>query len=98
MIERSKKASQPVATPCTNQGQHQGIVSGRSKVKLPELQSRRFHGDPKELSNKDSTLSNIEIFTYLQSVLHGDALKFVKGLSLTEANYKEILDILEQFL
>jgi len=89
----------------TSQSQQQGAVC-RSKVKLPRLQLRRFQGDPKEYKpfrdtfevsvNKDSTLSNIEKCTYLQSVLYGDALRLVTALSLTEENYKEALEIFEQ--
>ena len=105
MIERSKRASQPVVTTSTSQVQQENVIS-HSKVKLPKLQLRQFHGDPREYKpfrdtfevsvNKDPTLSNIEKFTYLQSVLHGDALRLVTGLSLTEENYKEALEILEQ--
>jgi len=76
MLEKSKKTREPVVPASTSQSQQQGAVS-RSKVKLPKLQLRRFHGDPKEYKaisfevsvNKDSTLSNIEKCTYLQSVL-----------------------------
>jgi len=95
MIERSKKAREPavlvsptpVVSVSTSQSQ-QGVIS-RSKVKLPKLQLRRFHGDPKEYKP-------LEKFTYLQSVLYGDALRLVTGLSLTDQNYKEALQILEQ--
>jgi len=105
MLERSKKTREPVVPASTSQSQQQSAVC-RSKVKLPRLQLRRFQGDPKEYKpfrdtfevsvNKDSTLSNIEKCTYLQSVLYGDALRLVTALSLTEENYKEALEIFEQ--
>ena len=103
MIEKSKKANQPSGR---DHSQKEDAVKHNSKMKLPKLQLRRFSGDPKEYKpfrdtfevsiNKDSTLSGIEKFTYLQSVLYGDALRLITGLSLTEENYNEALEMLEQ--
>lgn len=43
----------------------------------------------------NADLSDIDKFNYLRSLLERTALEAVSGLSLTEANYKEAVAILE---
>ena len=75
-------------------------------VKLPKIEIPKFAGDPKDyrpfrdsydvsVHNRDD-ISIVEKFTYLKSYLVEDAAKSIKGLSLTERNYKEALEILER--
>lgn len=63
---------------------------------LPKLQLPKFDGQFTEWQSwwdkfnavvHESSLPTISKFTYLQSLLRGDAANCIKGLSLTEANY-----------
>ena len=45
--------------------------------------------------NSSEQLTDIEKFLYLKGLLKGRALNTIEGLSLTDANYKEALNLLE---
>ena len=74
-------------------------------TRLPKIELPKFGGDPfkfvtfKECFNaaidNNNSLSNIQRFTYLKSLLFGQAAKAVDGLSLTEANYTQAWTILD---
>ena len=76
------------------------------KPKLPKLHLEKFRGDVTTFITfwegfKSSIDSNEKItptdkFKYLQSLLEGQAARVIQGLSLTEANYKHALELLEQ--
>lgn len=71
---------------------------------LPKLQLPHFNGDILEfqsfwdkftaLIDNRSDLSNVDKFSYLQSVLRGEAKSCLEGLALTDANYDSARDIL----
>ena len=46
--------------------------------------------------DKNTTLSETEKFTYLRSLLQGRALESITGLALTEANYRQAVDLLQK--
>ena len=44
--------------------------------------------------HKNASLTNVDKFNYLRSLLDGPALNSITGLPLTELNYKEAIEIL----
>ena len=80
-------------------------TSSNSHAKLPQLELPKFNGDHIQWQSfwdkfaavvHNSDLPPVSKFTYLQSLLKGDALSAISGLSLTEGNYKIAIDILTQ--
>ena len=77
-----------------------------AKTKLPKLVLPRFKGVITEFRpfwdsfenavHKNTSLSSIDKFNYLYSLLEGPALLVIKGLALTEENYQIAVDILKQ--
>ena len=75
-----------------------------SRVKLPEITLKRFGGNLSKWStfwdtfestiDKSPALSEVEKFSYLQSLLEASAAEAISGLSLTSANYGEAINIL----
>ena len=80
--------------------------SGASKVKLPKLTIQPFNGEPTNWMtfwdsyqmaiNDNTSLTEIEKFSYLRSLLQGPALDAISGLALSAANYKQAVDILQK--
>ena len=78
----------------------------RPRVRLPDIGVKIFSGDPtlwpeyfdyyNIAVHQNTDLSDIERFTYLKGYLHGDAKRCIQGLSLTEANYKEAVELLKK--
>lgn len=73
-----------------------GSVSVHQTAKLPKLELPTFNGDVTQWPSfwdkfqatvHNSNLPDVTKFTYLQSLLVGDAKKAVEGLSLTSAHY-----------
>lgn len=78
---------------------------GSLAVKLPKLELPKFYGDVTEWqsfwdqfsSHIDNTdLPDISKFSYLLSLLEGEATVCVQGLSLTTVNYKIACDLLKE--
>ena len=75
-------------------------------IRLPKLQIPTFNGDPLAYTGfmemfdstvgNNSSLSDVEKFSYLRSSLKGEAEKAIRGLGLTSANYSEALTILKK--
>ena len=104
----SRCATTPPPTPPTPGGGAL-IAAGSSRdatVKLPKLTIQPFKGDLttwttfwdsyKAAIHDNASLLDIDKFNYLQSLLQGSALDPVYGLTLTAANYKEAVSILER--
>ena len=78
----------------------------KSRMKLPKLEMKKFSGDPKEYRtfrdafevsiNNDRGLSGVEKFTYPQTCLTGEASRSIKGLALSNENYEQALEVLDQ--
>ena len=78
----------------SNEGKSDGSVSG---AKLPKIELPKFSGNILEWCSFqeqfDSVIHNnpqikpLAKFSYLRSLLHGEALSCISGFSLTEANY-----------
>lgn len=76
----------------------------RSEVKLPRLELPKFSGDLTEWQSfwdrfealvDQSELPDISKFSYLQSLLQGEALSVIQGLALSSANYKTACNLLK---
>ena len=71
------------------------------RVKLPKLSLKRFNGDLtkwttfwdtfKSAVHDNPTLTNIDKFNYLNSLLESAAAEAIAGLTLTSANYEEAI-------
>ncbi len=76
------------------------------RPKLPKLTIAKFNGDVTKFQtfwdifqnavHHNTNMSSIDKFNYLQGLLEGSAYRAIQGLSLTEANYKAALDILQE--
>ena len=76
------------------------------KVKLPKLTIQRFNGELttwmtfwdsfKSAVHDNPSLTDMDKFNYLRSYLERSALEAVSGLTLTSANYREAIDILQK--
>ena len=66
-------------------------------IKLPQLSLKKFYGDPllwpefKEMFratvDKNSSLTDIEKFSYLKGYVMGEAQRCIEGINLTSQNY-----------
>lgn len=77
----------------------------RSEVKLPRLELPKYAGELTEWQSfwdrfealvDQSELPDISKFSYLQSLLQGEALSVIQGLALSSANYKVACDLLKE--
>ena len=76
------------------------------RVKLPKLTLKPFNGDTmhwttfwdsfKSAIHENSALSEIDKFNYLKSLLERSAREAIAGLTLTAANYREAVSILQK--
>ena len=75
------------------------------KAKLPKLTLRKFSGDPKSWQpfwdsfeaavHNNSSLSNIDKFNYLKSLVEGNAASAIDGFALTADNYESAVKSLK---
>ena len=78
-----------------------GGAVASSKVKLPKIYLPRFKGNPiywtafwdsyESAVHLNSTLSNVDKFNYLRSLLEKSAYEAIAGLTLSSANYGEAI-------
>ena len=76
------------------------------KAKLPKLTLPKFRGDLtnwmsfwdsfESAVHKNPSISKVDKFNYLNSLLEGAARRAVQGLTLTEANYDSAVEILRE--
>ena len=76
------------------------------KVKLPKLTLERFTGDITAWSTfwetfessirQNTSLSNIDKFNYLSSLLESSAADAISGLAITSNNYEEAISVLKR--
>ena len=88
----------------TDETEASSHVSVTDKVKMPKLELPRFSGDPLkwkefwepfEATIDRSDMTDVSKFSYLKSLLDGEAKATVVGLTLTGAHYKEACRLLE---
>ena len=84
-----------------------GLPSDNSSFhRLPKLSLPTFGGDVAQWQSfwdsyeaavhSNQTLSDVQKFNYLRSLLHDSASAAIAGLTLTNANYKNAIDILRE--
>ena len=82
-----------------------GGTSTKVDVKLPKLELPDFSGDPLEWQSfwdqftaviHESDMPDVNKFTYLRSLLKGEAKAAIQGLSLTSAHYNDACYLLQQ--
>ena len=109
-IDQKRREASPRVTPSTATPLDlEGRVTSRpthSKARLPKLTIHSFDGtltdwipfwdSYKAAIHTNPDLSNVDKFTYLQSLVERSAKDAISGLSLTEANYDEAIAILER--
>ena len=76
------------------------------KVKLPKLTLKRFTGEITAWSNfwesfessiyQNASLSNIDKFNHLSSLLESSAADAISGLAITSNNYEEAISVLKR--
>lgn len=102
----ARGASRSATTPPPTPPSGGGTPSRDASVKLPKLTMQPFKGDLttwttfwdsyKAAIHDNASLSDIDKFNYLRSLLQGSALEAVSGLTLTAANYKEAISVLQK--
>ena len=85
---------------------HEDKNEDKLNVKLRKLIIKKFYGDPifweqfidtfEAAIGNNNTISNIQKFTYLRGYLGGEAEKCIDGMSLTNANYVQALNLLKE--
>ena len=94
------------------QGYHPSFVNSYSSGnsanfhKLPKLDLSKFDGSVLEWQSfwdsfdsaihSNSTLSEVQIFNYLKSLLEGEASNTIAGFALTHTNYVKAVDLLHE--
>ena len=81
-------------------------LSTPNRSKLPKLVLPKFRGDVTQWRafwdsfnsaiHSNSFLTKIDKFNHLNSLLEGQALRAIQGLTLSESNYQAAIDILNQ--
>jgi len=99
----------PAATPPTGRATlptagETATASTSTIVKLPRLKLKAFAGDLtqwtpfwqsfKATAHSNTSLTPVEKFSYLNSVVEGTAQEAISGLSLTAANYEQVVTTL----
>ena len=87
------------------QGPVSSTASSRLNVKLPQLQLPKFDGsvtawqpfwDKFSALIDNTDLPEVTKFSYLTSVLEGEASHVIQGLAVTESNYSIACDLLKE--
>ena len=112
VVKRRQAASKHLTSLLASKGDNEDKFSNRgsvtselTSVKLPKLELPRFDGtitkwqmfwDNFEAIVDFTELPNISKFTYLQSLLDGDAKRTIEGLSLSSKNYTVACTLLKE--
>ncbi|XP_052699402.1 uncharacterized protein LOC128176925 [Crassostrea angulata] len=87
-----------------NPNSNSGATHSANSHKLPKLNLPIFEGNLLEWQtfwdcyntsiHGNNSLSDVEKFSYLRSLLCGEALRVISGFSLTNTNYRQAIDVL----
>ena len=104
----TSKGEMPATSENTRGGSNQQIVHipPENASRLPKLTLPHFSGDPVDrihfwdcfsaAVDKKTSVSDMEKFTYFQSVSEGEAAAIITGLSLTATNCQNAVELLTQ--
>ena len=105
MISRAESTKERLA-PAKINAETRVPFANNMKAKLPKIELIEFHGDLHKFSafmetfestvHTNRTLSDIDKFTYLRSMLKGAAAATIAGLTLTAENYEEARELLKR--
>ena len=97
----SRATTPPTETPMPDDS-----LVHRTQVKLSKLTLKKFNGDLmkwmtfwdtfESAVHNNATLSSIDKFNYLNSMLESAAAEAIAGLTLTSANYEEAIETLKR--
>ena len=105
-IERNLKSSK--AEPTSSELPVQPMAATAGRTRLPKIVLPKFRGDVTQWTtfwdsyknavhdNKD--ISTIDKFNYLKSLLEGSAARCIQGLPITEHNYDNAVELLQERL
>lgn len=111
LIESNQNAIHDNASPSSNNGHDSPTQSTSSQVnssshRLPKLILPIFSGNPlkwqtfwdtyKTAIHNNASLSDVQKFTYLKAQLSGEAANSIEGLPLSESNYAQSIELLEE--
>ena len=101
-----KAPSRPSPPPLADATHTTARAVAEHRVKLPKLSIRPFEGDITQWTgfwdsfnsaiHTNASLTNIDKFNYLRSLLKSTAREAISGLTLTEANYGEAISVLKR--
>ena len=96
----------PMAPTLPSMSQLHAVGAITPKVKLPKLSIKRYNGDLTKLVtfwdafhssiHTNPSLSNVDKFNYLVSLLESSAAEAIAGLSITSVNYDEAISTLRK--
>ena len=82
------------------------MVGHSPRVKLPKSSLKKFNGDLTKWAtfwdtfelpvHNNPALTDVDRFNYLSSLLESTAADAISGLTLTSANYKEVIGVLKK--
>ncbi len=80
---------------CVQKNSHQSSNRKLPRIELPKfncdvLKLQNFWGQFEAAVHDNDNLPNVQKFTYLRSVLTGNALQSNEGFEVTEANYEPV--------
>ena len=106
IMKIDEQARHSASAPPAASGTATALAPTSSNTRLPKLQPPSFDGDITKWAtfwdafdatiHRNASLSDIDKFTYLKSSLHRTAREAIAGLTLSSANYREALTILEK--
>ena len=77
-----------------------------AKARLPKLELHKFKGSVmcwtpfwdtfKSVVHENSSLSKLDKFNYLHSLLEGAASQVIQGLTMTDSNYDTAVSLLQE--
>ena len=84
----------------------QATQKSQTKAKLPKLELNEFRGDAIDWSafwdsfssavHNNEEISKVDKFNYLKSLVKGSALETISGFALTENNYDQAIQLLQE--
>ena len=90
----------------TTLNQSQSSSNKEAKVRLPKIELPHFDGNPLNFQSfwdlfestvdKNEHLSDVDRFSYLKNLLSSSAAATISGLTLTNGNYKEAVNLLKE--
>lgn len=105
MIDKALKPK-PRPSDCASTPMSPTVTPHVNRVKLPKLSLPHFSGDITKWDtfwdsyesaiHKNDDLTDIDKFNYLRSLLERTAHEAIAGLTLSSANYREAIDILQR--